>query len=290
MVGSKKSISRDEAARVAYETLAIIEDGIYGAGAEVLDISEWIELAVSGTVEYPQDHDLPELPDLTEPHDTKILVRQATSLHAAQRFVLDGGNPVQGFPAVLNFASATNPGGGFLRGSIAQEEDLARSSALYACLRDRAMYEHHKSLRDPMYTGWIIYSPQVPVIRNDFGHLLLHPFSVSFITCPAVNAKAVLEKDSSLVGRVHEEMRKRIDRVLHVAALHRHKDLVLGAWGCGVFGNNPEAISNLFHESIHGKYAGRFGNITFAILDNSEDQKTFNSFWNVFERSSHGTG
>lgn len=77
-----------------------------------------------------------------------------------------------GAVAALNFASATHPGGGFLSGARAQEESIARSSGLFACLEGREMYSWHRSRLDAMYSDWIIYSPDVPVFRTDDGELL----------------------------------------------------------------------------------------------------------------------
>src|SRR5208283_3500713 len=113
-------------------------------------------------------------------------------LEAARRLIAERCRP-----AVLNFASATQPGGGFLSGSRAQEESLARSSGLYACLSGNPMYEFHRTRRDAMYTDYFVYSPDVPVFRTDEGNLLEQPWRCSFITAPAVNAKAVLKRDPS---------------------------------------------------------------------------------------------
>jgi uncharacterized protein (TIGR02452 family) len=85
-----------------------------------------------------------------------------SSLEAARRLT----GPV----AVLNFASARNPGGGFLNGAQAQEEALCRASALYTCLlQARGFYDHHRAHRDPFYTDRVIHSPAVPVFRDDKG-------------------------------------------------------------------------------------------------------------------------
>src|SRR6185437_10556724 len=92
----------------------------------------------------------------------------------------------------LNFASARHPGGGFLKGSQAQEESLARASGLYACIAPlRGMYDANHRFRSCLYTDHLIYSPDVPVFRADNDSLLDHPYPVSFVTAPAVNAGAV---------------------------------------------------------------------------------------------------
>src|SRR5207253_843688 len=99
-----------------------------------------------------------------------------TTLASARRLVAAGQRP-----AALNFASAKHPGGGFLNGALAQEESLARSSALYACLVGNPMYTFHQAQSDALYTDYAIYSPDVPVFRGDDGALLPEPYLCSFI-------------------------------------------------------------------------------------------------------------
>jgi uncharacterized protein (TIGR02452 family) len=90
----------------------------------------------------------------TGDNQTVIEVKNETTLAAARRLLDLARKPV-----ALNFASATHPGGGFLSGGLAQEESLARSSGLYACLRNNPMYEYHRSNYDPLYSNYAIYSP-----------------------------------------------------------------------------------------------------------------------------------
>lgn len=115
------------------------------------------------------------------PVDTVLEVTGESSLEAARRLT----GPV----AVLNFASARNPGGGFLNGAQAQEEALCRASALYTCLLEaRGFYDHHRAHRDPFYTDRVIHSPAVPVFRDDRGRLLDEPYTAGFLTAAAPNA------------------------------------------------------------------------------------------------------
>ncbi len=184
--------------------------------------------------------------------------------------------------AALNFASAKNPGGGFLNGAIAQEESLARSSALYACLKGNSMYDLHRANRDAMYTDYVIHSPDVPVFREDDGTLLASPYLCSFITCPAVNAKVVLERNPGAGRAIREAMRGRIVKVLSVAAHHEHEGLVLGAWGCGVFGNEPRMIAELFHSALHGPFQGVFARVIIAVTDGSDEGNVIGPFQKLF--------
>ncbi len=265
-------MNRHERERIARETVEIVDRGRYQhPEAGRIDIAEAVEEACGGTVEYPFDADVPR----PAAHDRKttIEVDNETTLSAAHRLTERGFDV-----AALNFASAYHPGGGFLDGAGAQEESLARSSALYACIRDREMYEYHRTNRDPMYTSWMIYSPGVPVIRTDGGKLLANPYRVAFVTAPAPNAGVVLDRDPSRRDELHEAMAERIDKVLAICAERDHDALVLGAWGCGVFGNDPNRVAPQFEEALSTDYAGVFDHVAFAVLDPTPDRRYMEPF------------
>jgi uncharacterized protein (TIGR02452 family) len=178
----------------------------------------------------------------------------------------------------LNFASAKNPGGGFLNGSQAQEESLARASGLYACLlQARAMYDTNRQFDSCLYTDHMIYSPRVPVFRDDDDVLLAEPYAVSFVTAPAVNAGALRPGERA---RIEPTMRGRTEKVLALAAAHGHEALVLGAWGCGVFRNDPTDVARWFHEHLceTPAFEGVFRTVVFAVLDSSPDEHTLRPF------------
>src|SRR5262249_10552865 len=145
------------------------------------------------------------------------------------------------------------------------------------------MYDFHKAQRDLMYSNYAIYAPDVPVLRTDEGTLLSEPYGCSFITSPAVNAREVLKRDRSARPRIREAMRLRIAKVLTIAAMYRHDGLVLGAWGCGVFGNDSREIAELFHEALTGNFRGVFRRVIFAILDWSEEQRFIGPFAAFFK-------
>src|SRR5262249_53317890 len=144
--------------------------------------------------------------------------------------------------------SAKYPGGGFLGGARAQEESLARSSGLYPCIAQmRGMYEANKQFGSCLYTDHMIYSPRVPVFRDDEGGLLAQPYAVSFLTAPAVNAGAVKEHERALV---EPTMFARMEKLLSVAVVRRQHTLVLGAWGCGVFKNDTARVAQAFRRHL----------------------------------------
>jgi len=253
------------------ETVEILEQGFYVVDGVRVELANRMAKAIANTIEYPN---LVPPPSVDAPGDrtTAIEVVNEGTLTAAARLAkqLD--------VAVLNFASAKSPGGGFLNGSRAQEESLAMSSGLYPCLLGREMYDFHKFTRGGMYTPWVVYSPSVPVIRDDDGVLLAVPYSVAFLTSPAVNAGAVRKHRVASEAEILEQMELRVDKVLSVAAHHGHTAVVLGAWGCGAFGNDPGEIANLFRTALEGRFAGVFQHVVFAVLDWSDDRRFIGPF------------
>lgn len=184
---------------------------------------------------------------------------------------------------VLNFASARNPGGGFLGGSQAQEESLARSSGLYPCLMAQfALYEFNRGNPSCLYSDWMIYSPGVPVFRNDDGVLLDAPYDATFLTAPAVNAGAVRQNEPDAVGRIDATNRERARKLLWIANHHGHRTLILGAWGCGVFRNDPRAMAGMFADLLHGEFAGCFDRVVMAVYDRTAGQQVLAAFTQAF--------
>ena len=243
-------IPRERAAALGHEALAIVNAGEYVTrSGRRASIAALVDAAKDGTVEYGPDDPVPAA-GADAPGPTRVEVVNEPTLAAAGRLLQAGYEP-----AALNFASATTPGGGFLEGARAQEEYLARSSALHACLRGCRMYAHHRGRQDPFYDDFVIYSPDVPVFRDDDGHLLDEPWRCTILTSPAVHAHGVRRHVRSRVGEIEPVMRRRIGRVLAVAAGHRRRALVLGAWGCGVFGNDADMVARLFQESLEGAFA-----------------------------------
>ena len=117
----------------------------------------------------------------------------------------------------------------------------------------------------------MIWSPDVPVHRGDDGRLLAEPFPVSFLTSAAPNAGEALRRDPSARSRIRRVLHERAERVLAVAAHHGARRLVLGAWGCGVFRNDPGEVAGAFHSHLTGggAFSSAFERVTFAIWDRS---------------------
>jgi uncharacterized protein (TIGR02452 family) len=269
-------MKRSTAGELGRETVRILEAGQYTSPAgELVPIADLVQRAVSGTCSYPPEVSLPRVPQGEK--ETRVEVKNENTLAAARRLVGEGYRPV-----ALNFASAKHPGGGFLGGSQAQEESLARSSGLYACLQDHPMYAFHQAGSDALYTDYAIYSPDVPVFRDDEGKFLDRPYLCSFITAPAANAKVVLERDRRRGAEIRDTMNRRIRKVLAIAAAQGHEALVLGAWGCGVFGNDCEAVAEGFQQALAYHFYGVFERVVFAVLDWSERRRYIGPFERLF--------
>lgn len=180
--------------------------------------------------------------------------------------------------AVLNFANPIHPGGGFLTGARAQEESLCRSSTLYHSIRSDKMYEWHHSRSDSrLASDWCIWSPNVPVFRNDMGDFLERWWSMSVVTCAAPQAAYTTRE------HVRELMNKRIHRVLDVFRTHGATHLVLGAWGCGAFRCDPDDVADIFAEALQGPFDGVFDHVCFAVADWSEDRRNLGPFVRAFQ-------
>jgi uncharacterized protein (TIGR02452 family) len=140
------------------------------------------------------------------------------------------------------------------------------------------MYRHHAGTRGGFYSNYSIYSPGVPVFRDDDGELLAEPYRCAFVTSPAVNGGTYLGDGGGKQVDVTREMRERVRKVLHVMAGHGHDAAVLGAWGCGVFRNDPQVIADLFREALATRFAGVLRRVVFAILDWSEEKRFIGPF------------
>jgi uncharacterized protein (TIGR02452 family) len=256
---------------LAAQTVVIVERGGYSApSGGWVDLTAGRDEAVAGTRLYLPDDALPAAGPGAAP---AVTVTNETTLAAGRRL-----GPTA---AALVFASARNPGGGFLRGAKAQEEDIARASALHACLAAvPEFYAYHRGHADLRYTDRVIYSPGVPVFRDDANRLLDEAYQLSFITAAAPNLGAILDNQPDRADSVPDAVRARAVRVLRVAAAHGHRRLVLGAWGCGVFRNDPAVVAGAFADAVRA--VGAFDEVCFAVLDRAADTPTYRAFADTF--------
>ncbi|MEC0236041.1 TIGR02452 family protein [Paenibacillus kribbensis] len=288
--------NRDARSHMAQETLSILEHGYYTNTKQAqVNMAKEVANAITGSKLYASS----QLVAVKQEAEQRIQGALESSSYIGERG-LSGKMEITGestleaafrlrdqekleHVACLNFASAKNPGGGFLGGSQAQEESLARSSALYPCISQmEEMYQHNRMLRSCFYSDYMIYSPEVPVFRDDRGALLDEPYLVDFLTAPAVNAGVVREREPEQVSRIGEVMLERIRYILGMAKQNGVEHLILGAYGCGVFRNKPEEVANWFKQVlVEEGYALLFERIVFAVLDYTAGQRTLNSFKTV---------
>ncbi|MEU1515096.1 TIGR02452 family protein [Streptomyces sp. NPDC005811] len=265
---------------IARETEGIVAAGGYRSpGGREVDLSALIGAARAGTrMRGPEPVPVPRSPSVV----TSVEVTGESSTEAARRLA---DAPV----AVLNFASARNPGGGYLNGAQAQEEALCRASALYTCLLEaREFYEHHRAHRDPFYTDRVVHAPAVPVFRDDRGRLLDAPFTAGFLTSAAPNAGVVLRTVPERAAELPGALTARAERVLQTAAAHGYRRLVLGAWGCGVFRNDPAQVAGAFRALLGpgGTFERTFEQVVFGVLDRTPGAVVRAAFERVFEGES----
>lgn len=238
--------------------------------------------------------------DLGKPdREGKVIVTQSRTFEAAVKYAEKEANSDK-IIAVLNFASATNPGGGVTNGAGAQEECLCRCSTLYPVLNDTKLrmefYEPNRRARNPLHTDDIIYSPGIVIIKSDeeFPERLEPDewYQVDVITCAAPNLR---QKPSNRYNQgdgdksikiskdeLYELHLSRAQHILNVAAGQNVDILILGAFGCGAFMNDPNVVAHAYADALK-EYAGYFDIIEFAVYTSAFDTKNYKAFCNVFE-------
>lgn len=205
-----------------------------------------------------------------------IIIDNIDSVSAVYKYA-DYKKPV----CVLNFASFLNPGGKFLEGSSAQEESLCMDSTLFNVLRRFSGFYSNRRGRSNncLYVDEAIYTPDIIFDRDD------KIVKCDVLTCAAVNASAARRWHKTSEEVIENMMADRIDFVLAVSASMKVKTLILGAFGCGVFGNDPKAVSEQFYELLRGdrfNYERFFDTVVFAVPTLKDGDNTFNIFKDTF--------
>jgi uncharacterized protein (TIGR02452 family) len=157
-------------------------------------------------------------------------------------------------------------------------------SALYPCLLTQpTYYETNRATASMLYTDHIIYSPDVPFFRDDALVLLESPFLASLITAPAPNAGEALKRDPHERPVIRATLERRARYVLLIAAAQERRCLVLGAWGCGVFRNDPAEVADVFGRALdEPAFSGAFDRVVFAVYDRTAGQTTLAAFRETF--------
>ena len=199
---------------------------------------------------------------------------------------------------VLNFASATTPGGGVVYGSNAQEESLCRLSTLYPVLNTLTLqniyYIHNREEQNNIHDDAIIYTPDIVICKTDTIYPVYRLRNEDFVkvdilSCAAPNLgekpKGKNSEGSKFKMLTDDELYKvllsRAKHIVHVALANGVDILVLGAFGCGAFKNNPEVVAKAFRK-VTDEYAKFFEEIEFAIYDSILEDKNYDTFRRVF--------
>ncbi len=269
------NVSRDYASELGRSALKAMTDGAYVApSGRRIDWREKIERAKMRKLSIRPDDALPSTSRKTFTQTT-IQVHNETTMQTAKSLVERGLRPL-----ALNFADGTSAGGGFLHGGRAQEEVLCRSSALYATLEGDPMYDFHSQRDAPASTDWMILSADVPFFRSDDGTAFDQPWLLSVVSSAAPYAPRLGQPLSG------DLLAQRIHRMLSVAAAYGYDVLVLGAWGCGAFGNDPVRTARDFRKALGQRFRGHFSEVVFAIADWSPERQFLAPFRDEFSASS----
>ena len=234
-------------------------------------------IAEGTTIALPQ-------PPYAEP--AKVIVTKSRSFEAARLYAEQGLKT-----AVLNFASSTNPGGGVTSGASAQEECLCRVSTLYPCLKDESMwdlfYAPHRKARNPLHNDDVIYTKDIVVFKDDDYQPLPQHFSVDVITCAAPTLREQVSNrynpsdgdqapdiTPKALLALHE---KRGRKILSAAAANGAEVLILGAFGCGAFKNDPVVVARAY-ANILPEYLRYFRTIEFAVYCHPRSPQNYDAF------------
>ena len=226
---------------------------------------------------------MPELPSITKMIQQKVTVQNADTLKAAIPLF----DPAQPPPAILVFANAFRPGGPF-EGASAQEEDMARYTAylrfwdVYAHLFERSTLYNAKSPRPQVIPSEAaVLFTNVPLVRKSNGDFLDPNMAFKqprfhFV----VSAAPDMRNPHHLPGGYDRFIRRCIHAQFEAAVKSGSKTLIWGAWGYGVFKNQPEDIAKAYRE-ILPQYINNFDQVIFAIPF-SDMNENFTTFFKYF--------
>ena len=272
---------REQRKKIAQETLKILQQGFYiSPSGNHIDISDIQRRSESASCFLTSEEGQRLINTLSVPYGSANVIYEVINTSTVKA-IIDTSKTDESV-AALNFASAKNPGGGFLNGAMAQEEALSYASGLYNTqLRQMAYYEANRACRSMMYTDCSIYSPDVVFFRDEANRLLEEPVKASILTLPAVNMGQVRVKGED-VSKAKQVMKNRMRLCLAILAHKRNKTILLGGWGCGVFCNDPNDVARWWKELLEDeKYGGCFRRVLFVVLD-KPGGKNIRAFERVF--------
>jgi uncharacterized protein (TIGR02452 family) len=181
--------------------------------------------------------------------ETDIEIENIDTITVALREIKAGYKPL-----ILNMANAYKPGGGFLTGARAQEEDLFRCTNLYSTLTTD-MY--------PMSRTQIIYTPKAHIMKDSAYNTLDQPVEVAFVSVAAF-ANPPTDLYGMLPDYIHNITEQKIRMIYHLGLIQKYDCLILGALGCGAFNNPPHEIAQIFCD-VTEDFVQRYKRIIFPI-------------------------
>jgi len=260
-------------AMASIDTQQVILSEKYTVNGRWIGLSDLIQNATQQKYSISPEMNLPKSKQGVCFDVTTVQVRNETTLMTARDMVKDGKRPL-----VLNFANGTEVGGGFLRGARAQEETLCYASTLYSTLVGDPFYRYNLEHAPTVSTDYAILS-QAVVFKDDKYTLIERPWIMDVLTAAAPIANTQWGGVSQSVSATL--MDQRIARVLDIAIAYGYTDLVLGAWGCGAFGNDPVVISRLFEKQLKQRQQ-YFETVYFTIADWSPERRFLGAFAETF--------
>ncbi|MDD6954897.1 MAG: TIGR02452 family protein [Solobacterium sp.] len=258
------------------------------------DLSDSVNNAKNHTEIFYED----DYPEFNQKNicDTQITVTRHRSFEAAIKL---HKTDITSKIAVLNFANAFHAGGGVTTGSSAQEESLCRTSTLYPLiyrkyLRD-TFYKHHFERNNPKATDSLIYTEGVIICKTDEDlpqRMKKEDWvKVDVITCAAPDLRKKSNMHASIInnGTYMNDAElfgyhiKRAVHILSCAAAKGADTLVLGAFGCGAFQNNPETVAKAY-KTVLEIFPNVFRRIEFAIYCPPQDDTNYQVFKKNFNQ------
>ncbi|MDO4650077.1 MAG: TIGR02452 family protein [Eubacteriales bacterium] len=284
MINNKNGYSTRE------ERVEIFQDTLAWISTDPTLFASVVEAKKNTKVYYEDDY--PQF-DVNAVREERISVTRDRSYQAAMRLAKE--NPGKKI-AVMNFANAFHAGGGVTRGASAQEECLCRCSTLYPLLYRRSLrdsyYKHHHDLNTSKASDSLIYTEDVVICKTDEEHpkrMVQDDWvKVDVITIAAPDLRTKSNMYAAIVGNGSfmnnaELFGYHVKRAIHmftVAASKGADILVLGAFGCGAFQNDPSVVARAYKVALE-EFPKVFDKIEFAVYCSPRDQRNYEEFHKV---------
>lgn len=247
------SKKREYLTNIANENLEIYKNNYY-----INNLGNKIELNPSDKIITKTNFDNFAKPEIKENLNNSIIILEENCI----KTLIDISNKYnQNTIGLLNFASARHPGGGFITGASAQEECICRCSNLYNQQLNSIYYEINAKSKSITYTDTMIIT-NTSFFRDENYKFLNEIINCCVITCPAVNMKFAKNTPEAQLT-----MKNRMRKIIETFIENNQENIILGAYGCGVFENNPTKIANDFKQIlINENYIKYFNTVYFSIL------------------------